>query len=331
MSPMSAIVTPARYSFPSSTQMEADAGLARVGRAVERVPAVEERRVRAHGVRAPATGRRGSTGSASPGRTARRAARPRGRRRRGRRSGAPKKLCGGIATSGDVVPYALEVCVRAVRRSPSRLLSVVRLARGRAAPPRGSACRRAASSCTRPAGASSTSSTRPRSTIRPSLMTATSCESVRISARLCVTKSSPMSSSRWSSARTSMIAACTETSSAEVTSSQTRSCGSATSARAIADALALAARELVRVAVEARSSRAARDSSASSTRRARLRAADVEEEPERLADDLPDRLPRVERVVRALEDVLDLAPRVRGRARASRARAAVPRYAIAPA
>ena len=44
------------------------------------------------------------------------------------------------------------------------------------APPRGSACRRAAASCTRPAGRRARASTRPRSTIRPSFITATSCD-----------------------------------------------------------------------------------------------------------------------------------------------------------
>src|SRR5205085_4401378 len=41
-----------------------------------------------------------------------------------------------------------------------------------------------------------------------------------------------------------------------------------------------------------------------------LAAIDVEEQTHRLSHDLPDRLPRVQRVVRALEDVLQLAARL---------------------
>src|SRR3954464_4869730 len=74
----------------------------------------------------------------------------------------------------------------------------------------------------------------PCSTMRPSVMTITRSAIVRMSARSCV-MNSRLSPICWRSLpSSSMIAACTETSSAEVTSSQTSSFGSAASARAIA-------------------------------------------------------------------------------------------------
>ena len=76
------------------------------------------------------------------------------------------------------------------------------------------------------------------------------------------------------------------------------------------DALALAARQLVRVAVEARRSRAARARVPRARDLGESEPPEREEVPERLLDDLRDRLPRVERAVGALEHVLDLPSRV---------------------
>ena len=74
------------------------------------------------------------------------------------------------------------------------------------------------------------------------------------------------------------------------------------------DALALAAAQLVRVP---RHDEGTQPHTLEGRRDAvrELPVLEVEEEAQRLADDLPDRLARVERVVRALEDVLEIPPR----------------------
>ena len=77
--------------------------------------------------------------------------------------------------------------------------------------------------------------------MRPSLITATSWAMVRMSARLWVTKSMETPSSAWSLASSSMIAACTETSSQEVTSSQIEHRGLGREGAGDGHALALAA------------------------------------------------------------------------------------------
>ena len=69
--------------------------------------------------------------------------------------------------------------------------------------------------------------------------------------------------------------------------------------------LALASRQLMRVPIEHRAREL--DGLEGFPFGVVLPSGQREEDSERLADDLPDRLPRVERVVRALEDVLDLA------------------------
>ena len=136
---------------------------------------------------------------------------------------------------------------RALRRSTPR------------APPRGSACRRAASSCSRPAGRRARRRRRPRSTIRPSFMTATSCDSVRISARLCVTKRSPMfelALQLGEHVDDRGLHGHVERGRDLVADQELRLGDERASDR---DPLALAARQLVRIAVEAASSRAGRD------------------------------------------------------------------------
>ena len=112
-----------------------------------------------------------------------------------------------------------------------------------------------------------------------------------------------------------MIAAWTETSSAEVISSHTSSSGSAASARAIATRW--------RSPPESWSgkrfgrARGERDAlEALATRGGRRRARPPPKQRELARDRLADRPPRVQRRVRVLEDVLDLAPRLRRSARA---------------
>ena len=122
-----------------------------------------------------------------------------------------------------------------------------------------------------------------------------------------------------------MIAACTETSSADVTSSQTSSCGLGDERAGDRDALALAARQLVRVAVEAR--RRERDALEGLAHlRPRRPCRPRRRSDGAAADDLRDRLPRVERAVRVLEHVLDLPAHVRvARSRPGRQRSSAKR------
>src|SRR5215831_1858448 len=80
-------------------------------------------------------------------------------------------------------------------------------------------------------------------------MTATRSEMWRTTERSCATKRYVSPNCAWRSSRRLMICAWIDTSSADTGSSQTISDGSTASARAIPHALALAARELVRIAV----------------------------------------------------------------------------------
>jgi hypothetical protein len=100
-----------------------------------------------------------------------------------------------------------------------------------------------------------------------------------------------------------------ETSSADTGSSQTMSLGSQGQRPGDPDALALPARELVRVAVgRARGGRPTRPAALVTTRRAPLGGVADAVDAQRLADDRPDRHARVERAVGVLEDDLHLAP-----------------------
>src|SRR5579875_1767964 len=134
--------------------------------------------------------------------------------------------------------------------------------------------------------------------MRPSRSTTAVCATLRTRARLWVMKIIARLRSACRRRSSSMITACTETSRADVTSSHTSRSGSTTRARA------LATRELVGVAGgEARVERHVRQNLPDS-RRALLER-QLGEVPELLGDDLPDGLPRVQRGVGVLEDVLD--------------------------
>ena len=101
-----------------------------------------------------------------------------------------------------------------------------------------------------------------------------------------------------------MICAWIETSSAETGSSATMKSGLSGERAGDADALALAARELVRVA-RRRVARAGRRSRAArATARPPARRLGEAVRAQRLADDPADAVPRVERRVRVLEDHL---------------------------
>src|SRR3954447_9174346 len=169
----------------------------------------------------------------------------------------------------------------------------------------------------------------PCSTMRPSVITITRSAIVRMSARSCVMNSrlSPICSRSLPSS--SMIAAWTETSSAEVTSSQTSSFGSAASARAIATRWRSPPESWSGKRFAALEASATR-SRHSDTRRPASRpppphtaapdgAPAAAEQRELASDRLAHRPPRVQRRVRVLEHVLDLAPRlVRARPRGLR-------------
>ena len=104
-----------------------------------------------------------------------------------------------------------------------------------------------------------------------------------------------------------MTCAWTETSSAETGSSQTMISGLSASAAGDADALALAAGELVRVAVDVLGVEADHVQQVLRPRLAVALRRDLGVDLERLADDVADRHARVERGVRVLEHHLDVA------------------------
>ena len=163
--------------------------------------------------------------------------------------------------------------------------------------------------CSRRVGDCSTCSTGPSSTIRPALMTATRWAIERTSGRLCVTNSIASPSSRCSSAEQlhdGRLHAHVERRGDLVADQDGRADDQG--ARD-GDALALAARELVGVAVDvARGQRDAVEHLLDPL--VGLGSGRGAEDAERLAHDLPDRLARVERAVRVLEDVLDRLPRL---------------------
>ena len=160
--------------------------------------------------------------------------------------------------------------------------------------------------CTGAAGCAYSSSRSAISTILPRYMTATRSEMCRTTDRSCAmnTYVRPSSSCRSSSRLTTC--AWIDTSSAETGSSATISFGLQRERAGDADALALAAGELVRVAVVVL--RVEADQLQQVLHRAldAVLGLDVLD-PERRADDRADGVPRVQRRVRVLEDHLHVA------------------------
>ena len=153
----------------------------------------------------------------------------------------------------------------------------------------------------------------PTSTSCPRYITATRWLTKRITPRSCDTKRYASSSRSRRSTNRLRICARTDTSSADTASSATISRGSHGERAGDADALALAAAQLVRIALgvlglEGRPSPAARDAVGA------LRVGGEAVHAHRLADDARDRHARVQRRVRVLEDDLRLAPERQQRA-----------------
>ena len=111
--------------------------------------------------------------------------------------------------------------------------------------------------------------------------------------------------------------ACTDTSSADVGSSATSSFGSSDQGPGEADPLALAAGQLVRVAVAQLGAQPDLVEHLRDAPRRRSAPWRHPVQPQRLGDDLADRHPRVQRGVRVLEDDVHVAPQRPQRARAT--------------
>jgi hypothetical protein len=115
--------------------------------------------------------------------------------------------------------------------------------------------------------------------------------------------------SRWRSRSRLRIAACTDTSRAETGSSAIRSDGATDNAPREPDALPLAARKLVRVAVPELGTAGRTWSKSATTLVSSSRPLASRCSPQRLADDLAAGHARVQRRVRILEDHVHLAPK----------------------
>ena len=182
-----------------------------------------------------------------------------------------------------------------------------RSARARSGAARSTASSRAAPRCTGCCGCSKICRAGPYSMIRPAYMTITEFAVSATTPRSCVTRMTPMSNSRFTSSISSMICACTVTSSAVVGSSQIRIDGVVHERHRDHRALAHAARELVRVVAGARLR--VRDADAVEQldgARPRRVLADVLVRSHRLGDLRADAVHRVQARERVLEDHRDV-------------------------
>ncbi len=180
------------------------------------------------------------------------------------------------------------------------------------------ALRRAACACTDAAGCENRRRVGASSTMRPRYITPTRSAMWCTTARLCEMNRNVRPSSRCRRRMRLSTCACTDTSSAEVGSSQTRNAGLPASARAIEMRWRWPPGELVRKLCAVGGGEADLLEQARYARGARARRLSAARSAQRLGDDVGDAPARIEARVGILEDHLHVAPLGPGRRHARR-------------